>query len=142
MGRPYRVRGFSLLEVMVAVAVFSTGFGGLSLLLLLAVQHTAASRWQAVAASRLHSMAELQAASPAVVPASPLYLEWQASLAEALPGGAGVVCLDATPADGSAGAPACDGRGGRVVKVFWTEPPSAGHALPESRRLATRLGPP
>ena len=59
MGRPYRAKGFSLIEVVIAIAVFSTGLGGLSLLLMLAIQETTAAHWQAFAASRTQSVNEL-----------------------------------------------------------------------------------
>ncbi len=52
MVRPHQADGFSLIEVVIAIAVFSTGLGGLSLLLMLAIQETMASHWQAYAASR------------------------------------------------------------------------------------------
>jgi type IV pilus assembly protein PilV len=50
------------------------------------------------------------------------YASWSATVAAALPGGTGVVCVDSTPDDGVAGAPACDGVAGTyAVKLFWTE---------------------
>jgi type IV pilus assembly protein PilV len=50
------------------------------------------------------------------------YTQWSASIGAALPGGTGVVCLDATPDDGTAASPACDGAGSTfAVKLFWTE---------------------
>ena len=46
----------------------------------------------------------------------------QAVNVENRPGGSGVVCLDATPDDGSTGSSACDGAGTMLaVKVFWSE---------------------
>ena len=48
--------------------------------------------------------------------------QWNTTLANELPGGSGVVCLDATPDDGTAAASACDGSGSMLaVKVFWSE---------------------
>ena len=50
--------------------------------------------------------------------------QWSAALARELPGSnvVGVVCIDSTPDDGTAGAPACDGSGQALaVKVFWQE---------------------
>ena len=47
--------------------------------------------------------------------------DWQAQLTAALPQGTAAVCIDSTPDDGTAGAPACDGVGGAyAVKEFWT----------------------
>jgi type IV pilus assembly protein PilV len=46
--------------------------------------------------------------------------EWKAALAATLPLGAGTVCADATPDDGTALAPACDGAGDVfAVKIWW-----------------------
>jgi type IV pilus assembly protein PilV len=47
---------------------------------------------------------------------------WRDALGNELPAGAGVVCLDSTPDDGTAAAPACDGSGTMfAAKVFWRE---------------------
>lgn len=49
-------------------------------------------------------------------------LDWTASVAAALPGGASVVCLDATPTDGTAAANACDGTGSiYAIKLWWDD---------------------
>lgn len=49
------------------------------------------------------------------------FVNWHDEVTKALPGGKGVVCLDATPDDGTATAVACSGAGPLAVKVFWTE---------------------
>lgn len=50
------------------------------------------------------------------------YWIWSSAVAAQLPGGSAVVCVDSTPDDGSAAAPACDGAGaGFAIKLFWTE---------------------
>ena len=47
------------------------------------------------------------------------FARWRTALANALPGGSGVICLDSSPGDGTAAAPACDGPGGQLaIKVF------------------------
>jgi type IV pilus assembly protein PilV len=46
---------------------------------------------------------------------------WQSELQHSLAHATGMVCLDATPNDGNAAEPACDGVGPTVVKVFWLE---------------------
>jgi type IV pilus assembly protein PilV len=46
--------------------------------------------------------------------------EWSAALAVALPEGAGIVCIDSSPGDGTPSVPQCDGRGEHIaVKVWW-----------------------
>lgn len=50
------------------------------------------------------------------------HAQWSTTLGRELPSGTGVVCLDATPDDGTAASPACDGAGSMfAVKVFWSE---------------------
>lgn len=157
---PHQAKGFSLIEVVIAIAVFSTGLGGLSLLLMLAIQETAASHWQAMAASKAQTLGELLYSAPSTAlptpaagagpclegdvcapetMASAILYHWRRDVATVLPDGAGILCLDATPEDGNAAEPACDGAGERVVKVFWTEPATAGRAGPETRSAAAVL---
>jgi type IV pilus assembly protein PilV len=48
--------------------------------------------------------------------------QWETSVAAALPLGAATVCLDSTPVDGTAVAPACNSSGSvYVVKIFWDD---------------------
>lgn len=50
------------------------------------------------------------------------YATWSGTMANQLPEGKGVVCIDSTPDDGAPGAAACDGVGSAfAVKVFWSE---------------------
>lgn len=54
--------------------------------------------------------------------------EWQADLAQILPFGEGVVCVDSTPEDGDgAASAACDGIGrGLAIKIWWDAVPRDG----------------
>jgi type IV pilus assembly protein PilV len=48
--------------------------------------------------------------------------DWLQQIQQTLPSGAGVVCIDSTPDDGTPGAPACNGAGSSyAVKVWWTQ---------------------
>lgn len=50
--------------------------------------------------------------------------EWLAEIqtASVLPSGAGVICLDSTPDDGTPSDPACDGAGNVLsIKLWWVE---------------------
>lgn len=50
------------------------------------------------------------------------YYEWTTDLANELPGGVGVVCLDSAPDTGTPANPQCDGAGNvYAIKVWWTE---------------------
>jgi len=154
--------GFSLIEVIIAAAIFSTGLGGLSLLLLTAVMGTAEASHQTIASTRASSLAEMIAmnsaasghyinplpgAEPCMVGddcsseqmASADLDHWLGELARELPGGSGLVCRDSTPDDGHSANPACDGTGNLVVKVFWMETHHQGDEGGGLRRLVTRL---
>lgn len=155
-----RQRGFSLIELTVAVAIFSAGLGSFSLLLLIAIQGTLESRLHSVAASQICSLGESISMTPAAgfdfsgTSAAPACLQgavctpmqmaaatleqWQGQLASQIPGGQGVVCNDSTPGDGSVRDAACDGTGGMIVKVFWTEPGGPGGDT-QDRRVYARL---
>ncbi len=65
--------------------------------------------------------------------------EWGQNLvgAQGLPSGTGTVCIDNTPDDGTAAAPACDNTGGiYVVKVWWSE---IEQGVPQEKRFTLRL---
>ena len=115
--------GFSLIEVIIAAAIFSTGLGGLSLLLLTAVMGTAEAGHQTFASTRATSLAEMIAMNSAatghyinpLLQAEPCMVgencsgeqlasadinQWLVELARELPRGSGLVCRDSTPEDG------------------------------------------
>jgi len=151
-------RGFSLVELSVAAAIYSMGLGSLSLMLLLAVHGTTGARHDTMAAMHAASLAEMIAMSsdavghyvnpagaatcdpsatcPAAALAASSLTAWQDLVGNDLPNGAGTVCRDVTPADGTAGDAACDGSGGPVVKVFWQTPGERGQPPENHRRVA------
>lgn len=154
--------GFSLIEVLIAAAIFSTGLGGLSLLLLTAVMGTAEASHQTFASTRASSLAEMIAMNSAATghyiyplpQAGPCLVgddcssgqlasadldHWLGELARELPKGSGVVCRDSTPDDGHSADPACDDTGNLVIKVFWMETRLQGDEDGGLRRLVTRL---
>jgi len=154
--------GFSLIEVIIAAAIFSTGLGGLSLLLLTAVMGTAEASHQTIASTSASSLAEMIAMNSA---ASGHYINplpgtepcmvgddcsseqmasadidhWLGELARELPSGSGLVCRDSTPDDGHSADPACDGTGNLAVKVFWMEMRHQDDEDGGLRRVVTRL---
>ena len=154
-----RRRGFSLVELSVATAIYAMGLGSLSLMMLLAVRGTGTAGDEAAAALHGASLAEmilmhsdaighyaLPSENPAVscdgldgcsaeeMAAWQLHL-WQQKLADDLPGGRGLVCRDSTPHDGEVQDPACDGAGGYVIKIFWNLP----HSVADGSRIDSRI---
>ena len=148
---PRRAAGYALLEALIAVIVTSVGFIGAARLQTLGMSfgNTAGLRQKATllvdqmtdriranqAGMTLGAYNRPTAGDTACLTAAagctPAQLaradmaEWSADIAAQLPGGSGIVCIDATPEDaaiGSAADPNCDGSG-RVlaVKVWWTD---------------------
>lgn len=164
MGRVKRFTcaGFSMIELMVATAIFSMGMGGLSFLMLSAVRGTADAAYLTTAASQGESLAEMillnsaagdhyvypategsdcqpgQLCSPESRAADDLG-RWRQRLSVNLPQGSGLVCRDSTPEDGIYQTPGCDGLGSLVVKVFWFETGHRDAAENGWQRLVTRL---
>ncbi len=139
-------QGVTLLEVLIAIVVLSFGLLGMLGLLMNGLKMTSSSHYRTIAAQQLTAMADMINANPYLIssyspPTSSTitatcltttgcgttalpptdYGLWLANLASLLPSGTGVVCLDATPADGKSGAFACDGLGRPTVKICWNE---------------------
>ncbi len=141
--------GFTLIEVLVSSLILSIGLVGVAGLQALSLKNnqSAYMRSQASAlaydlADRMRSNvagADVGSYSPATAAANAPCTttvgctsqelaqndlsEWMASLDAILPMGAGFVCIDSTPYDGSGfGDPQCDGNGTRFsVKVWWDD---------------------
>lgn len=147
--RPHRLRmiaGYALLEALIAVVVASVGFIGAARLQTLGVKMNASSQLRQKAVLLSYQMTDRVRAnmkgfgagnydSPSVgslaclsTGCTPAQLaeadmtEWSADISSQLPNGSGVVCVDSTPDDGTATAPACDGVGNVLaVKVWWAD---------------------
>jgi len=138
--------GASLIEVLVAMVILATGLLGMVGLQTTSLRNTQDAYLRTQATLFAEDMAERMRSNPQGVvsggytaasgtassaclstpgcSANAMALhdlaDWQTSLAFALPSGAGRVCTDSTPEDGTVAAPACDGSGELVtVKIWW-----------------------
>ena len=146
--RPRR-RGIALMEALIAIVLLSVGALAYAGLQMKGLSANSSSLWRSKAsllaydmadrmranregltAGRYNALSTPQAITDCGVNANCTatrmalldYSQWSTALGSELPGGSGVVCVDATPDDGTAAAPGCDGAGGMLaVKVFWSE---------------------
>lgn len=140
-------KGNTMLEVLVAIVVFSFGMLGLLGLMLNSLKMTSTSNYRSIAAEQFVAISEILNANPSLISSyiassasstitsnclnttgctagqmqATDYGLWQQQLAMILPSGQGVICSDSTPTDGVAGTWACDGLGRPTVKICWNE---------------------
>ena len=147
-GRRPRRRGIALMEALVAIVLLSMCALAYAALQLRGLSAGQGALWRSKASTLAGEMADRARANRAgllagayanlqapvavdcgmVAACSPDrmarldHAQWSVVLARELPAGRGVVCLDGSPDDGTAAAPACDGAGTMLaVKVFWSE---------------------
>lgn len=137
-----------MLEVLIAIVVFSFGMIGMLGLVLNGLKITTSSNYRSIAAQQLAAMADALNANPLAIgdylsahgssvtatescfttgcssdelPTTE-YKLWQDRIAELLPSGAAVLCQDDTdPSDGTPSDWKCNGKGRPVVKICWNE---------------------
>ena len=151
--RRRQVVGYALMEALVAVAVASVGFIGAARLQTLGMKMNSSSQLRQKAVLLTYQMTDRIRANRAgfgvgaynnpsvgamtclTTGCTPADLavadmtEWSADVSGQLPNGSGVVCIDSTPNDGTAAAPACDGVGNVLaVKVWWDDRADANAA--------------
>lgn len=142
-------RGIALMEALIAVLLLSMAALAYAALQVRGLSGNASAMWRSKATLLAYEMADRLRANPAGVAAGKYadlsgaaadpgcgtngacksdamakldYYQWRSGLADSLPKGSGAVCLDATPDDGDADSPSCDGAGTVfAIKVFWSE---------------------
>jgi type IV pilus assembly protein PilV len=154
-------RGIAMFEAMIAVLLLSISALAFAALQLGGLTSNTSAMWRSKAAQLTQEMAERMRANqagvsggsynsllvPGEAPACGVasactssqtaaldYATWSATIGNELPSGSGVICIDSTPDDGTADAPACDGAGTTfAVKVFWSERGDPSHLSMELR---------
>lgn len=147
-----RQQGVSMIEVLVSIVVVAIGILGLTALQGVSMKNTTSANLRSTASLLTRDMADRMRANQAALlaseydlmtgtPSNPQcdtntctssqlaaydYWRWRQDVANTLPMGTGVICIDVTPEDGTPAAPECNtGSSGDVktlvVKVWWDD---------------------
>lgn len=163
-------RGFTLIEILIAIVVLAVGLLALAGLQLQTLRYShsasmrniattqAASLTDKVLGNRLALLAgkynnKTGASTAACFTAAgctsdqmaSLDLQmWNQSNATALPDGVGIICIDSTPNDGTSASPACDdvANAPYVIKIWWSDDRSTETSTKKNTaRFVTSLQP-
>lgn len=142
-------RGFSMLEVLIAVLIMAFGLLGLAGMQLANIRNNQSSSVRSIATQQAYDMGDRMRANRAgfeggfynqqqgsskpgcftssactsqEMAQSDVFM-WNELNAAVLPAGRGYICVDSTPNDGTPAAPACDNTPNApyVIKVWWDE---------------------
>lgn len=150
---PSKADGFTLIEVLVAIAIFVVGMLGLLSLLTNSLSWSYSANHTTRAAMLAYQMADhvrgnvtqfaayndpnstVTSTCLTTTGCTPLqmvqseYALWNNRITNALPAGQGMICRDNTPTDGDPGNWQCDDSAGAapmVVKICWSKTQSGG----------------
>ncbi len=141
-----RQSGFSMIEVMIAIAIFGVGMISIAGLSMTNLKNTAHGHDESQATIVATQLAEAMRSNllayegglfaSSLSPSEKICFgdtdctfaetaqydadTWVQNAARLLPGGVAIICMDSTPADGLPAEPACDGLGWNTVKLFWS----------------------
>ena len=150
MNRKRQMKGFTMVEVMVAIIVIAIGLLGIAGLQLLAIRNTTGAGLRTIATQLAYDITDrmrsneqgvvggFYSTNAAPSGTGPCYTtgctpqqlaaldmqSWLTRVQTLLPAGAAIVCQDSTlPEAATSAAPACDNVAGSpwMVKIFWTE---------------------
>ena len=150
MNQKRTMKGFTMIEVMVAIIIIAIGLLGIAGLQLLAIRNTTGAGLRTVATQLAYDITDRMRANESAVVAGyystlaapsaapPCYSatctpqqlaaldmqSWLTRVQALLPQGAAIVCQDSTaPETATSLAPGCDNVAGSpwMVKIFWTE---------------------
>lgn len=137
-----------MLEVLISVLVLSFGLLGLAGLQAYGLKNNHSAYLRSIATQQAYDIADRMRANrqgvangkftlASGIPADPGCItsgcsasdladydmfQWNTDNGALLPSGAGVVCKDSTPNDGTTAAPACDGSGNLfAIKLWWND---------------------
>ncbi|MDZ7737247.1 MAG: type IV pilus modification protein PilV [Gammaproteobacteria bacterium] len=150
ISRSRKLAGFSLIEVLVAIVIFSIGLLGIASLQIAGLRFASGSQHRAVATMQAQNIADRMLANLGGVEneyynitgsmpgsyttdcstadcnptdlATYDLVTWNLENADLLPSGDGIVCLDWSPNDGDSSNWACDNSGDvYAIKIEWQE---------------------
>jgi type IV pilus assembly protein PilV len=168
-----RSAGFTMLEVLVTIVIVSFGLLGIAGLQIFALKNSQSAGFRSAASQQASNLIERIRANPVGataygynLPNTSFYTtavancgaaagcsaadlakndayQWKQQLAAALPSGAGIVCIDSTPNDGtSASSSACDNIGSLyAVKIWWLDDRSRANQSGTLERFSTAFRP-
>lgn len=146
MNRRNTQTGTSLIEILVSIVIFAVGLSGTAAMSLTSLRSATDGYFNSQATILATELADAMRANLAAYESSKFAStpgpwsencsffgavctpeeqskydsgKWLAHVADELPSGTAVMCVDSTPDDGQPEDPLCDGEGLNTLKIFW-----------------------